>query len=545
VVDIFLGNKDGDVDELLSSLLQNHLNDHVYDNVLIPVSIGKTLSDFLGLRFSTHIRTTDSKNQLANIYIYTFTGLKDLMGNECFNILNIKGIQLIDFSQSGFNLAIENKNTLITENQLSSEIAKLKLNIPDNYMDNHSIANIWAMYRWSSILGDLSDLDNELKNTKTKINTNLYYKYLKTLHGTNKIKPINLNQLKINQRGKILFIDDEANKGWSEIFCTLLEDNNDGVVFDYIDDLKFEQKSQDEIIQICIDEIKQIENYPDIVILDLRLHQSDFESKSISEFTGFKILQEIKRINPGIQVIIFSATNKVWNLQALLKAGADDFIIKEGFENSVDIGFTEVTISKFISTINKSLDRKFLKSIFEKCNLILDSLRLEYIEEDHNYSFFIKDLISQIHLIENSVKNIELDDSMTLDIVFLNCYNFLEKFKNHYLREIGYKIVLGDNEIEMNRYNHDFNGANSGRLLNKGKFVRNNKDDNPSWFNCMVGLFVDYFELVEIDSIEIKNLNKMKDNRNNYIHNNKSSFTKKDLIMVIDLCVMTTSGMKE
>lgn len=49
----------------------------------------------------------------------------------------------------------------------------------------------------------------------------------------------------------------------------------------------------------------------------------------------------IKKINPGIQVIIFSATNKVWNLQALQEAGADGFIIKESPENSIDPNFTK------------------------------------------------------------------------------------------------------------------------------------------------------------------------------------------------------------
>ncbi len=36
---------------------------------------------------------------------------------------------------------------------------------------------------------------------------------------------------------------------------------------------------------------------------------------TIDDFTGTKVLKVIKEINPGIQIIIFTASNKVWNIE--------------------------------------------------------------------------------------------------------------------------------------------------------------------------------------------------------------------------------------
>ena len=88
------------------------------------------------------------------------------------------------------------------------------------------------------------------------------------------------------------------------------------------------------------------------MILDLRLHKEDFNNKPIDEITGFKILEKIKNHNKGIQVIIFSATNKIWNLQALQNAGADGFIIKESPNNNFEPGFTKQSIEKMLQSIS-------------------------------------------------------------------------------------------------------------------------------------------------------------------------------------------------
>ena len=129
-------------------------------------------------------------------------------------------------------------------------------------------------------------------------------------------------------------------------------------------------------------------------------------------------------------------------------------------------------------------------------------------------------------------------DSMTLDVVFLNCFNFLEKFKNDYLKLVDNQYVLGIEEMGINRY--------SIRDGNKGAFVRLNTNDKPSWFHGLSSLFIDYFLISQnTEDGTIKNLNIVKNIRNDYIHGDKNHFSKNNLLMIIELCEKITSKMKE
>ena len=529
-----------------------------FNVIFIPYSL--SLNNYLelsGLRLALHIRLTqmwnhryipivfighETKEQIAKLTDYG--GF--LFSSGTFSTTKFEYGQLKEQYEWIKNNWKAGLKPILSVKEYYSFLSRVKITPSASHQSHHGLVNEWAIYRWAKALGNLGEDNEELELIDKNVSTDLYFKYLIAINKIADISPGDVQEIKLKNKGKVLLIDDEANRGWYEIFCNLLYDKSKGMIeFEYVDDYLFRHKSQEEIIGICKNYIRKIEGLPDVVILDLRIHPSDFSNGSIKEMTGFLLLNEIKDINPGIQVIIFSASNKVWNLQALLKAGADDFILKEDVVNSVSKDFTNETISNFIYSINKLLGRKFLKNLFIKCDFILNKLKLEYIQDEHHYSLFIKDIISHTQLLKNSAVSIDLEEPMTVDIFFLNCYNFLEKFKNYYLKEIGYQIVLGEDEIQMNRYEYQSRGSNNGIVLNKGKFIRNSKYDNPSWFNCLVGLLIDYFEVIKSDDKVVFNLNKMKDSRNDYIHNNKNSFTKKELLDALNLCVIATSSIRE
>jgi hypothetical protein len=99
--------------------------------------------------------------------------------------------------------------------------------------------------------------------------------------------------------------------------------------------------------------------------------------------------------NKGIQVIIFSATNKIWNLLELQKEGADGFILKESPELSIDPEFTKQLILCFVKTLEESLNLIFLKQIRSQLEKIKNlkfknSYYIEFfniIENDIDISF--------------------------------------------------------------------------------------------------------------------------------------------------------------
>lgn len=529
-------NADSDVsDSFLNEITNDLINKKEYNNIFIPLCFGPIMSDFNGLRLAAHIRCTLGFNQNKNIYIFSFVNINKLINHECFDILKTIGVQLIKYNFYSIHALIDNNVIMLDIDELPKEIKKLNLQVPTNYEDNHSIANEWAIHRWSQVIGAKDDPGiikiNDIQNN------NLYFKYLKTINPISHLNKLTSAQLKINYKDKpkVLYVDDEAEKGWYEIFCNILYEEN-GIDFEYLDE-EFNEKTRNEIIEITIEKIKKEDI--DLVILDFRLHKDDFDNSKIEAISGYQILKKIKEHNKGIQVIIFSATNKIWNLQALQNAGADGFIIKESPENSIDYNFIKQSIENFISITEECLNKRFLKYFFKTCEEIKNNINNIYSDPHSDFDEFKKELLISLKIIEESANKFDLNMSSSLDVVFLNCYNFLEKFKLHYLKEVGGVVVLGFDEIEVKRYSF------TGRLNDEGIFIRNNFYDNPSFFQVIISMLVEYFAIVNANNNAITKVYEIKEARNNYMHGSKSNFEIDELTDIITICKIITINLKD
>lgn len=527
-LDLYADENDEFSDSHIDSVLRDNLLEEKYDNIYIPLCFGKTLSDFNGLRLATHIRCTSTKNQLTTIFIYGVPSLDRLMNDPYFDILKTKNVFYIGYNKKALQEAENKAVEVFSEDELSTELKKVNLEAPK---DNHSIANEWAIYRWAkSVQAD----DYDIEKINQKIESNLYYKYLQTIYPVSESKDLQSIKVKFaNERPRVLYIDDEYEKGWNEIFATILYDKSEKIDFESLE-TDF-SASQERIIENAVQKIK--EKDIDTVILDFRLHKNDFSNQNTNEITSVKLLQEIKRINAGIQVIFFSATNKIWNLQKLQEFGVDGFIIKESPENSINPHFTQETICNFKATMETSFKRRFLKELF----LILDDINQNVGNAKGSFSDefdkFLNDLETQLKVIETGLKNVDLKNKMSLDIVFLGCYNFMEKFKEFYFREDkkDYKYYIGvDNEDAKNYY---FDRNN--------QFIEDKYIKELTWFCAMTNLFVDYFKICDKDDSTIRDLDKAKEKRNKYIHEGKLYFDEKELRLIFDLCKKITSELKE
>lgn len=137
-----------DIEDIqLNEKIEKWFGDNEYDFIFLPICFGATLSDFNGLRLATHIRCTKTQNRLKPIFIYSFAVYPDLIKNEYFNILRTKNIFLINYDRKSFKSAIELNISDFDASELSNEMQKLKLDPPQNYFDNHSIANEWGVYQ--------------------------------------------------------------------------------------------------------------------------------------------------------------------------------------------------------------------------------------------------------------------------------------------------------------------------------------------------------------------------------------------------------------
>ena len=354
-------------DNKFMEYIEKHLEEVKYDNIFIPLCFGAILSDYNGLRLATLIRCTDTINQLTNIYLYGFVGMEYILNHECFNILKTKNVELIPFKKAAFQKSALREKEPFTEKELVKEVHKLKLNIPKDFDDNHAITNEWAIYKWSYTIPN--PIYDKVENVLDTVDNRLYFKYLQACYPYSEFSQVKESDLEFlnTANGKVLFIDDNYKKGWYAIFKSLLSNAKD-VQLEVLD-INYRTLNRNQIIEEAfskiIDEEAKVINY-DVIILDFRLHGLDNIEDDIQVVSGMQILKKIKEFNPGIQVILFSATNKIWNLQELLKAGADGFILKEGVENSLNPTFTKKNILNCLTHIEACLYRKFLKNIWQE-----------------------------------------------------------------------------------------------------------------------------------------------------------------------------------
>jgi CheY-like chemotaxis protein len=183
---------------------------------------------------------------------------------------------------------------------------------------------------------------------------------------------------------KYLLIDDLAESGWKNVLekSVVKVDNSIDVATSYESALKKINKSWD------------------IIFLDLRLSEHDHSVANIEDYSGFKILKEIRKsfneINFCTPIILITASNKVWNIEVMRDNGIEGFYIKE----HPDYKFDKKTSRKNLENLQSSF--LYLKEIgfkrrviWELCNSIISQLEIHsYFKTKDNTYANIKERIT-------------------------------------------------------------------------------------------------------------------------------------------------------
>lgn len=526
-------NKDSEFG--LHEKIINGLSNVVYKGIFVPLCFGNSLSDFNGLRLATEIRCTNTINQCTPIYIYSFVGINYLLQNEYFNILKTTSVEMVNYTKKAFQFVTSARLTALNPYELPEEIKKLELQSPKNYLDNHSIENEWAIHQWAKTIG--CDETEELKIVFKNVQHNLYFKYLRTIYPISKQDVISATKLKVDYVGKpkVLLIDDEAEKGWNEILAFLLSDLNN-IYTDYLG-VDFKSLSSDEIIEKSIEKI--FTDDIDVVILDFRLNPSDFEKIKSNETTSIKILKKIKKRNPSIQVIVFSATNKVWNLQALQEAEVDSFIFKDSSEN------IHLTIENLILKLTISIKKSsWLKPIWNKTITAIDHLENQRKKHilDKNFTGGIS---SFLQLGFDSLIN--CNRRFPFDSAFIYYFLILEAIskqmidedtphKTNYINKHGESIKGYKFQFRSN-YNFlkDFEGNEYMQVSAGDDLISNNKriPYNPKFHNLISLAGVD--DINPITIVDLRN----KFNHPNLVDQKGIAVIKKEnIIKIFEVCII-------
>ena len=105
--------------------------------------------------------------------------------------------------------------------------------------------------------------------------------------------------------------------------------------------------------------LPHLDKQPDVILLDLFLDSTEPQAKS-----GAEILKLIRDKHPGIPVIMQSASEDLKQVIELLKNGASDYVLKDGFVlSNLDRALTQVMeVSELKNQINE-LRSNSMKSV--------------------------------------------------------------------------------------------------------------------------------------------------------------------------------------
>ncbi|MFA9192905.1 hypothetical protein AAGV33_00700 [Flavobacterium sp. FBOR7N2.3] len=541
----FVFNIDSDIsdvdfyihDQIVNKELGQKINQS--DIIFIKVGLTQNFMEYYGIRLACHIRMTNNLKGKSNIPIVLisqescqFLGIT----GELSEILFTEGVYLMEDNSKDLNRYIKlfNENKLKSLTNIDDFLFKMKIKPCAEYDSHHAIANEWSLLRWSQIL-QIGESDESFARIKQNTEGLLYYKYLSLKNPISlETSPPNIN---FKGKGKILYIDDEWNKGWDTIFKHVFKSN-----------LSYQFKTleydfSDKEFSVGGPFIKsKIESFdPDIVILDLRLFKEDFDKDRTPEnISGFKILEEIKRKNLGIQVIVFTASNKVWNLQKLQLTGAEYFILKNSPENIITSDSTSDSIKNFKESIEKASEKAFIKNLILICNEISVFLKKANTSDNSDYEFLIKNLKGQLKVCVSALMLINIERPVTIDIAFLSFYNFLELFKDYYLKYENYRYRIGFEEVIMYKYE-----LKRSTLIKGEPYIKESSSFDAGLSFFLTALFIDYFEIDASPYLKSKSIIELSKSRNNYFHGSKKNFTVEELKLITRLIFDACSKLKE
>jgi CheY-like chemotaxis protein len=318
----------------------------------------------------------------------------------------------------------------------SSFVSSITINPPANYLSHHSIANEWALARYSSMLE--KDYENDMYITLQKKILDL--DYLKTLHfkhleakanrqqfnpKKHTIKPI----IKGLEDNTIAIIDDEINKGWLEFYGYIFDKSKATSVF-YNNFKKDDTKVEliDKVEKWLLEKINS-NNPIDVFLIDLRLHDDDFTENDFENLSGIQLIKFIKYHNPGIQIVVSTASNKVWSYQKCLEIGVKYFSIKESPETYSTRSGTIASYNHLGNQVSLAAKGSFLAEIFRKINdLKKDNIFMilsgEKDKEFTNLTFGKNGLLDQIFnlLVVDNSNDAILNQCLLLSFQILENY---------------------------------------------------------------------------------------------------------------------------
>ena len=401
---------------------------------IIPASLGLIRTNYWGFRVAMHLRLTKELGDLRYIPLIVVSNdsLEEILTaqTEKLGILcTTPGSILVKNDEKEIEKAIRRIKAMTPTEYKNQFLKSITINHQES-TGKHSLANVWGVSRLAEATGQQAiltgkpDLENRFKD--------LYFKYLQATaesqaiqEGEEKLPEL----VEINSADKkILLIDDEADNGWGDVLNPLFKNN--------LICISAKDKSFDEFYREAEDAVKT--PVWDLILLDLRLNPKEDvegnEYKMARQYSGAKLLTHIKKQNAGNQVIIFTASNKTWNLQELLELGADGYYVKESPESEQTSLFSRLTYNSFANRVNLSLGKSYLRKLYSETSDLKIQLSLK-----KRSKLIQKEFESEVcRYLDYSFDSLAFnqqtgDTGQRFDVAFTFYFLILETFAKHFI----------------------------------------------------------------------------------------------------------------
>jgi CheY-like chemotaxis protein len=131
---------------------------------------------------------------------------------------------------------------------------------------------------------------------------------------------------------KIVYVDDEMDKGWDEAIYFAITDERlpkEGVPWFHtsVGQLAHPKNSKEdwqEIAEMVLDQA------PDLILTDLRLLGNSEARTAVKETSGAGLVAILRKRAPGVPILLLTASNKAWTMQEAFRLGVDAYWMKEG-----------------------------------------------------------------------------------------------------------------------------------------------------------------------------------------------------------------------
>jgi len=432
-----------DIDLFISIHIIPQLLNRTFNIIYIKDTLSNNYLDFYGLKLAYHIRL--SQNTLDKKSYFPIVILSDI--NE-FMINRLSQLGRILFTKKIFlckndidTISYINTLKIIPLNDKEYKYGFINLiNVkpPQDYLSHHSIANEWAMHRWAEYLDIIT---KDIGKINTKLSSMLYFKYLKIKYPLPKMNGLKFRAKYPKLDGTILYIDDQWKSGWKDIFENyFLQTKN-------INFSTIEKNYKDESIENILEFTKKGINdkNPDLILLDLRFHEEDYLDNIIEKnIIGIKLLKYIKEeVNPGIQIILLTASGKSTVLNEANKYNIVGYIKKEHPED-ITIS-TKENFSKLKNLIDDGLEKKYLKEIW---TIQKNILNLDIFKNDDYHDIEIE-IKSIFNILNSNIKN-------PYNLIIFTFTKCLEALSLLYINEYSMKY-LDDDSHHVGIYDYNEN----------------------------------------------------------------------------------------